>query len=69
MGLICLKLYVKSLVVISTTELVKETLWITGLVRELDVEQGGVRLYCDIQSVIYLENNWVYILSGPSILI
>lgn len=28
--------------------------------RELGVEQGGVRLQCDSQNVIYLANNQVY---------
>ena len=41
-------------------EAAKETLWLTGLVKELGVEQGGVQLHCDSQSAIYLANNQVY---------
>lgn len=38
-------------------EALREALWLTGLVRELGVKQGGVRLHCDSPSVVYLENN------------
>jgi hypothetical protein len=38
----------------------KEALWLIGLVKELGVEQGGVQLHCDSQSVIYLPKNQVF---------
>src|ERR1044072_8365062 len=60
-GPICWKSSVQSIVAMSTieaeymavAEAAKEALWLTGLVRELGVEQGGVRLHCDSQSAIY----------------
>ncbi|CAJ2662759.1 unnamed protein product [Trifolium pratense] len=65
---ICWKSSVQSIVAMSTTEAeymavaeaAKEALWLTGLVKELGVEQGGVQLHCDSQSVIYLAKNQVY---------
>ncbi|KAL6315051.1 hypothetical protein AAG906_030898 [Vitis piasezkii] len=42
------------------TEATKESLWLTGLVKELGILQGGVQLYCDSQSAIYLAKNQVY---------
>lgn len=67
-GPICWKSSVQSIVAMSTTEAeymavaeaAKEALWLTGLVKELGVEQGGVQLHCDSQSAIYLANNQVY---------
>ena len=44
----------------TVAEAAKEALWLTGLVRELGVQQGGVRLHCDSQSAIYLAHNQVY---------
>src|ERR1044072_6439742 len=44
----------------AVAEAAKEALWLTGLVREVGVEKGGVRLHCDSQSAIYLANNQVY---------
>ncbi|KAL6329279.1 hypothetical protein AAG906_015482 [Vitis piasezkii] len=41
-------------------EAAKESLWLTGLVKELGIQQGGVQLYCDSQSAIYLTKNQVY---------
>ena len=41
-------------------EAAKEVLWLTGLVKELGIEQGGVQVYCDSQSAIYLAKNQVY---------
>jgi len=38
----------------------KEALWLRGLVRELGIQQGGVQLHCDNQSVIYLAKNLMY---------
>ena len=59
---------IQSLVALSTTkskymaitEATKESLWLTGLVKELGILQGGVQLYCDSQSAIYLAKNQVY---------
>ena len=59
---------IQSLVALSTieaeymaiTEATKESLWLTGLVKELGIQQGGVELYFDSQSAIYLEKNQVY---------
>ena len=59
---------IQSLVALSTTkseymaivEVAKESLWLTGLFKELGIQQGGVQLYCDSQSAIYLEKNQVY---------
>ena len=60
-GLICWKSMVLSLVVLSTIELeymaiaevAKEALRLAGLVKELGIQQGGVQLHCDSQSVIF----------------
>lgn len=41
-------------------EAANEALWPTWLMKELSVEKGGVQLYCDSQSAIYLANNQVY---------
>ncbi|KAE8719481.1 putative ribonuclease H protein [Hibiscus syriacus] len=57
---ICWKSTVQSVVELFTTkaeymavaEAAKETLWLTGLVKELGVQQGGVQLRCDNQSTI-----------------
>ena len=35
----------------------KEALWLTGLVRDLGIQQVGVPLYCDSQNAICLINN------------
>ena len=59
---------IQSLVALSTTkskyiaivEATKESLWLTGLVKELGIQQSGVQLYCDSQSAIYLAKNQVY---------
>jgi hypothetical protein len=37
-----------------------EAFWLTGLVRELGIQQVGILLYCDSQSAIYLAKNQVY---------
>ncbi|KAL0368148.1 UNVERIFIED_CONTAM: Retrovirus-related Pol polyprotein from transposon TNT 1-94 [Sesamum calycinum] len=63
-----LKITVQSIVALSTTEaeymavaeFAKEVLWLSGLSKELGVEQCGVQLHCDSQSAIYLANNQVY---------
>ncbi|KAE8686874.1 cytochrome P450 71A9-like [Hibiscus syriacus] len=44
----------------AAAEAVKEALWLTGLVKELGVQQGGVQLLCDNQSAIHLAKNQVY---------
>ena len=44
----------------AATEATKKALWLTGLVKELDIQQVGVPLYCDSQSAIYLAKNKVY---------
>ncbi|RVW46179.1 Retrovirus-related Pol polyprotein from transposon TNT 1-94 [Vitis vinifera] len=67
-GPICWKSMIQSLVALSTTEseymamveVAKESLWLTSLVKELGIQQGGVQLYCDSQSAIYLAKNQVY---------
>ncbi|KAL6327885.1 hypothetical protein AAG906_027282 [Vitis piasezkii] len=64
-GPICWKSIIQSLVALSTTEseymaiakAAKESLWLIGLVKELGIQQGGVQLYCDSQSAIYLAKN------------
>src|ERR1044072_5048376 len=67
-GPICWKSSVQSIVAMSTTyadylavaEATKEASWLTVSVWEMGVEQGEVKLHCDNQSEIYLENNQVY---------
>src|SRR5436189_639814 len=44
----------------AVAEAAKEALWLTGLAKELGIQQGGVRLHCDSQSAIYLAKNQVY---------
>jgi hypothetical protein len=64
-GPICWRSMIQSTVAMSTTEAeymaaaeaAKEALWLTGLVRELGIQQVGVLLYCDNQSAIYLAKN------------
>ena len=31
----------------SVAEVVKEALWLAGLVKDLGIQQGGVKLHCD----------------------
>ena len=45
---------------IAAAEAAKEALWLTGLVKELGIQQGGVSLHCDSQNVIYLVKNQEY---------
>ncbi|KAE8669591.1 hypothetical protein F3Y22_tig00112230pilonHSYRG00138 [Hibiscus syriacus] len=67
-GPICWKSTVQSVVALSTTEAeymaaaeaAKEALWLTGLVKELGVQQCGVQLLYDNQSAIHLAKNQVY---------
>ncbi|KAE8735061.1 hypothetical protein F3Y22_tig00000477pilonHSYRG00233 [Hibiscus syriacus] len=42
------------------TEAAKEALWLTGLVKDLGVQQGGVQLLCDNQITIHLAKNQIY---------
>jgi len=42
----------------TTAEASKEDLWLTRLVRKLDIEQGGIQLHCDSRND--LSNNQVY---------
>ena len=44
----------------AVAKVAKEALWLVGLVKELDIQQGGVQLHCDNQSVIFLAKNQVY---------
>ena len=61
-GPICWRSTLQSPLAMSTTEIeymavvevAKEALWLKGLVRELGLNQGGVQLHYDSQSVIYL---------------
>ncbi|KAL0371817.1 UNVERIFIED_CONTAM: hypothetical protein Scaly_0863300 [Sesamum calycinum] len=41
----------------AVAEAAKEALWLSGLSKELGVEQGGVQLHCDSLSAIYLAKN------------
>jgi hypothetical protein len=67
-GPICWKSMIQSMVAMSTTkaeymttaEAANEALWLTGLVKELGIQQGGVSLHCDSQGAIYLPKNQVY---------
>jgi hypothetical protein len=64
-GLICWKPMIQSTVAMSAeymaaVEAAKEALWLTGLVKKLGIQQGGVSLHCDSQSAIYLAKNQVY---------
>ena len=38
----------------ATLEAAKETLWLTGLVKELGLDQEGLELHCYRQSAIHL---------------
>ena len=38
----------------------KEALWLARLVKELSIQQRGVQLHCDSESVIFLAKNQVY---------
>ncbi|XP_020580293.1 phospholipase D alpha 1-like [Phalaenopsis equestris] len=67
-GPICWESNIQSIMALSTTKVeymavakaTKEALWLAGLVKELGVEQGGVQLHYDCQSVIYLAKNQLY---------
>ncbi|RVX19952.1 Retrovirus-related Pol polyprotein from transposon TNT 1-94 [Vitis vinifera] len=67
-GPICWKSMIQSLVALSTNEseymvvaeAINESLWLTGLVKELGIQQSRVQLYYDSESAIYLAKNQVY---------
>ena len=67
-GTICWKSMVQPLVALSTTEseymamteAAKEALWLKGLVKELGIDQGGMRLHYASRSAIYLAKHQVY---------
>ena len=42
------------------TEAIKEALWLLGLVRELQISQKQVTMFCDNQGVVQLSKNQVY---------
>lgn len=44
----------------AVVEASKEVVWLVGLVKELDIEQGEVQLYCDSHSAIDLAKNQRY---------
>ena len=61
-GPVCLRSTLQFLVAMSSkkgeymalAEAAKEALWLKGLVKELGLNQGGVQLHCDSQSVVTL---------------
>jgi len=42
------------------TEAVKEAIWLQGLMDDLRIEQGFLKVHCDSMSAIYLAKNQVY---------
>jgi len=58
----------KSVVALSTTQAeyialvegVKEALWLKGMIEEMGISQGCMKIHCDSQSVIHLANHQVY---------
>jgi hypothetical protein len=42
---------------VAAAKATKEALWLTGLVKELGIQQVGVLLYCNSKSAIYLAKN------------
>ena len=42
------------------TEIVKEAIWLRGLVEDLSLHQGVTTVFCDSQSAIYLTNHQMY---------
>jgi hypothetical protein len=39
---------------------VKETIWLKGMIGELEITQECVKIHCDSKSAIHLENHQVY---------
>ena len=58
----------QSVVALSTTQAeyialvegVKEAIWLKGMIGEIGISQGCVKIHCDSQSVIHLANHQVY---------
>ncbi|OAE23042.1 hypothetical protein AXG93_3571s1050 [Marchantia polymorpha subsp. ruderalis] len=46
---------------IATTEVVKESRWLKGLIHELGIVQNEVELFCDNQSAIHLTKNEMFL--------
>ena len=42
------------------TEAVKEALWLLGLVRELQLKQKAIAIFCDNQGALQLSKNQVF---------
>lgn len=67
--LICWRSTLQSVITMSATEVesmvvgeaAKEALWLSRLVEEIGLNQGGVQLRCDRQSVFYLAKHWIYL--------
>ncbi|MCI03809.1 retrovirus-related pol polyprotein from transposon tnt 1-94, partial [Trifolium medium] len=45
---------------IALVEEVKEAIWLKGMIGEMRISQGRVKIHCDSQSVIHLTNHQVY---------
>ncbi|KAK2404832.1 hypothetical protein QL285_054138 [Trifolium repens] len=45
---------------IALVEGVKEAIWLKGMIGEMGIGQGCVKIHCDSQSVIHLANHKVY---------
>ena len=45
---------------IALIEGVKEAIWLKGMIGEMGIGQGCVKIHCDSQSVIHLVNHQVY---------
>ncbi|CAJ2668093.1 unnamed protein product [Trifolium pratense] len=45
---------------IALVEGVKEAIWLKGMIGEMGISQGCVKIHCDSQSAIHLENHQVY---------
>ena len=45
---------------IAVTEVVKEAIWLRGLVEDLDLNKGVNTVFCDSQSAIHLTNHQMY---------
>ena len=44
----------------AVTEVVKEAIWLRGLLEELGISQKSVTIHCDSMSAIYLAKNQVF---------
>jgi len=45
---------------ISPIEVVKESLWLEGIAKELKIQNGVITVHCDTQSAIHLSKNYVH---------